>query len=134
MIYGSNRVEEYSAVAAFSVETRDSGIISGGGGDSAVVVDGTTFSWVYDPNNLEQSGFTGVGWFDKTPGSPIAESGQRLEAILDGFANGNRTNLDDVFTAWQAYIEDQQAQGTTGIVSDFVNTLVLAGGSGCWSS
>ena len=134
MIYGSNRVEEYSAVAAFSVETRDSGIISGGGGDSNVVVDGTTFSWVYDPNDPEHGGFTGFGWFDKTLDSPIAVFGQGLEAILDGFANGTRTNLDDVFKEWQAYIKQQEAQGRDGIVSGFVNTLVLAGGSGCWSS
>lgn len=129
MIYGNNRVEEYSPVQAFSVDSSNSGIISGGGGDSSVVNEGTTFSWIYDPDNPELSGFTGVGWFETESGSPIKESGISLDSILEGFANGTRTVLDDVFTAWQNYINTSEQ---TGIVSNFVNTLVLAGGSGCW--
>lgn len=134
MIYGENRVEEYSTVQAFAVDAGDSGIISGGGGNGNIIVEGTTFFWIYDPDTSAANGFTGVGWFEGTAGSPIAVATERLgityDDIMNGFREGTRTNLNDVFEAWQSYIE---ASGQTGIVSGFVNTLVLAGGSGCWT-
>lgn len=128
MIEGSNWVEEYQPVQAYSVEVSSNGIISGGGGDEAIVSEGTTFYWRYDPNGGISSGFTGVGWFEDTCGSPIAVSGKNLDTILAEFENGSRTNLNDVFEAWQTYVSDHP-----GTVSSFVNTLVAKGGGGCWS-
>ena len=130
MLTGSNRVE-YQAVQAFSADPRNGGIISGGTGDQVVVTEGTSFSWVYDPNNSSKSGFTGVGWFESTADSPINASGISLEVILDEFQNGTRTNLNDVFAAWQSYIEQRPDED---IVTQFVNTLVINGGGGCWSA
>ena len=128
MIEGSNWVEEYQPVQAYSVEVSSNGIISGGGGDEAIVSEGTTFYWRYDPNDEISSGFTGVGWFEDIGGSPIVVSGKSLDAILAEFENGSRTNLNDVFEAWQKYVSDHP-----GTVSSFVNTLVAGGGGGCWS-
>ena len=82
----------------------------------------------YDPNGGISSGFTGVGWFEDTCGSPIAVSGKNLDTILAEFENGSRTNLNDVLEAWQTYVSDHP-----GTVSSFVNTLVAKGGGGCWS-
>lgn len=130
MIYGDNRVEEYSTVQAFSVEPANARVISGGSGEDITVTEGTTFFWVYDPTGATPSGFTGTGWYNDTPNSPICVSGISIKEIEDGFANETRTNLNDVFSAWQSFVNQHAGEG---IVSDFVTTLVNNGGGNCWS-
>ncbi len=130
---GENYVEDYSSVQAYTVQTRDAGIISGGGGEHVVVTEGTRFFWVYNPDGT--GGFTGVGWFESTANSPIKvycdKNSTSITNIIEGFANGTRTDLTDVFTAWQSYVDSNPGQE---IVTNFVNTIVGAGGTGCWSS
>ena len=128
---GENYVEDYSSVQAYTVQTRDAGIISGGGGEHVVVTEGTRFFWVYNPDGT--GGFTGVGWFESIESSPIKEycdnKGTTLKDIMSEFANGTRTDLTDVFTVWQGYINDHPDEL---IIRNFVNTLIHAGGDSCW--
>lgn len=134
-IYGDNDVYANSPVAAYSVGTRDGGIISGGTGGDAAVTEGVRFFWTYDPNSPDKapSGFTGQGWFAETAGSPIWYNIQfhsmTLQGILDGFAGGNRTGLNDVFTNWQNYVDAQGSQGTD-VVKQFQRWV----GYDCWSN
>lgn len=136
-IYGDNDVYANSPVAAYSVGTRDGGIISGGTGGHVTTTQGVKFEWVYDPGTPEASpsGFTGRGWFEDTPGSPIwysSKNGTDLETILTGFAGGTRGNLDDVFKNWQIYVDAQGFQGTD-IVQQFQWVLGISGWD-CWSN
>lgn len=134
-IYGDNDVYANSPVAAYSVGTRNGGIISGGTGGETAVTEGVRFLWTYDPNSPDEtpSGFTGQGWFENTTDSPIGwycfQKGIDLETILAGFKNGDRTNLNDVFTAWQSYV-NEQASGGNDVVKTFQGKLPLA----CWSN
>ena len=134
-IYGDNDVYANSPVAAYSVGTRDGGITSGGTGGDAAVTQGVRFFWTYDPTspNGTPSGFTGKGWFESTPGSPIWYSiqnyGMTLQGILDGFKEGDRTNLNDVFTNWQNYVDAQGSQGTD-VVQQFQRLVDYD----CWSN
>ena len=111
MIQGSNDVH-YTPVDGYGVATyADNGIISGGNSGSATIVGSTRFFWVYDPNNTETSGFTGNGWFTDIDYSPISvflkNKSMSLEQFLDQFDQevNPRTNLDDVFTYWQDYVD-----------------------------
>ncbi len=134
-IYGDNDVYANSPVAAYSVGTRDGGIISGGTGGNVTTTQGVNFKWVYDPSNSSgtPSGFTGQGWFENTLDSPIHYSiqccGMTLKGILDGFADGTRGNLNDVFNNWQYYVN---VQGDLG--HDVVQDFQLEVGPGCWSN
>ena len=135
MIYGSNSVEEYSTVQAFTADPSDSGIISGGTGDSTVVVGGVRFYWIYNPQNPSGpgSGFTGCGWFETIDDTPIKVCGKPLSSILDQFADGTRSDLNDVFSTWQSYVIQQAESGRTGIVSNFEELLGRANGWDCWN-
>lgn len=124
MYQGENTVY-YTPVEAYALAADNGGIISGGRGEGAVTTEGASFFWVYDPDQPDASGFTGVGWFEQN--GPISQTGYSLDAILEGFANGTRTDLTDLFTAWQSYCNEHE-----GTVTAFVSTLVLAGGSGCY--
>lgn len=134
-IYGDNDVYANSPVAAYSVGTRDGGIISGGTGGNATVTQGVRFFWTYDPTspNGTPSGFTGKGWFAETEGSPIWYSSEfgsiSLQDILEGFKNGTRTTLDDVFTKWQNYVNAEGFQGTD-VVQQFQRLVDYD----CWSN
>lgn len=132
-IYGDNDVYANSPVAAYSVGTRDGGIISGGAGGNVTTTQGVNFKWVYNPDTPDDtpSGFTGKGWFADTEGSPIwysSKNGTDLETILAGFAAGTRGDLNDVFQNWQSYVD---AEG-------FIGTDVLKQFQGlvwdCWSN
>ena len=132
-IYGDNDVYANSPVAAYSVGTRNGGIISGGTGDEATVTQGVNFKWVYDPNDSAGSGFTGNGWFADTLGSPIWCSiqyyGMTLQGILDEFAVGTRTNLNDVFKNWQNYVDLEGSQD-----NDVLQQFQRLVGYDCWSN
>lgn len=134
-IYGDNDVYANSPVAAYSVGTRDGGIISGGTGGHVTTTRGVNFEWVYDPGTpgASPSGFTGQGWFAETPGSPIwwycSQKGTDLKTILEEFAGGTRTNLNDVFQNWQTYVDALGFQGTDA-VQQFQQEL----GWTCWSN
>lgn len=137
-ISGENMVvKPYTPVDAYAVMPMAGGIISGGSGGDATVTQGVRFLWVYDPDtpNGSPSGFTGKGWFADTEGSPIWYSihfhSMTLEGILGEFANGTRTNLNDVFTNWQNYVNALGAQGTD-VVQNFQAEFGF--NSGCWSN
>lgn len=133
MITGSNDV--YTPVDAYGVTTFADGISSGGTGGDATLTQGVRFMWVYNPASPEgaPSGFTGHGWFEETDGSPIwysiQNSGITMERILEGFANGNRTNLNDVFQNWQNYVDAAASQG-----NDIVKNFQQSVGYDCWSN
>lgn len=134
-IYGDNDVYANSPVAAYSVGTRDGEIISGGIGGEATATRGVNFKWVYDPDTpgATPSGFTGKGWFAEMGGSPIYYSiqvyGMTLQGILDEFAGGTRTDLNDVFKNWQSYVDAQGSQGND-VLQQFQQTV----GYDCWSN
>ena len=132
MPYGDN-VVYYTPVEAYPVMTMDVRIISGGTGGNATTTQGVRFSWVYDPDQSLPSGFTEQGWFAEAEGSPIWYSSKfknlSLEMILDGFKNGNRTDLNDVFGFWQEYVDYQGSQGND-VVQQFQQRL----GWACWSN
>ncbi len=125
----------YTPVEAYGISTFADGIISGGTGGDATVTQGVRFLWVYNPDtpNAAPSGFTGQGWFADAEGSPIwysiQFSGMTLQGILDEFAAGTRTNLNDVFTNWQNYVDALGSQGTDA-VQQFQQKL----GWTCWSN
>lgn len=133
-IYGDNDVYANSPVAAYSVGTRDGGIISGGTGDHVTTTRGVNFKWVYVPNNPGSSGFTGGGsWYQDTEGSPIwyyqTMGSGRDRDVVSEIVNGTRTTLDDVFGEWQTYVD---AEGSVGndVLQDFQYTVPR----GCWSN
>lgn len=134
-IYGDNDVYANSPVAAYSVGTRDGGIISGGTGGEATATQGVNFKWVYDPGTpgASPSGFTGQGWFADTPGSPIWYSSEigstSLQDILDGFESGTRTTLNDVFQNWQNYVDAAGSQE-----NDVLQQFQRLVGYDCWSN
>lgn len=125
----------YTPVQARGISTFAGGIASGGTGGDATITQGVRFTWVYDPGNPDDtpSGFTGQGWFAGTEGSPIWYSSEfynmTLKGILDGFYAGTRTNLNDVFTNWQNYVD---AEGSIG--NDVVQQFQRAVGYDCWSN
>ena len=117
-ISGENIVmKPYTPVDAYAVMPTAGVVISGWSGGESTVTKGVNFLWVYNPVNPAEppSGFTGMGWFADTEHSPIWCSikyhEMTLKGILDGFANGYRTNLNDVFQNWQDYVEEQGALG-----------------------
>lgn len=134
MIYGDN-VVYYTPVEAYPVMLMDGGIISGGTGGDATTTQGVRFTWVYDPDTPggTPSGFTGKGWFAETVGSPIWYSiefySMTLQGILDEFSGGTRTNLNDVFTNWQNYVDAGSFQG-----NDVVQQFQRAVDYDCWSN
>ena len=108
-ISGENIVmKPYTPVDAYAVMPMAGGITSGGTGDGNVIVDETRFFWVYDPLNPKASGFTGKGWFCGVPGTPLQYISSD-EELLKQFANG-RTDLNQEFTAWQEYV-NQNSEG-----------------------
>lgn len=133
MITGSNDV--YTPVDAYGVTTFADGISSGGTGGDATLTQGVRFMWVYDPDNPSgaPSGFTGQGWFEGTNGSPIWYSTNlyniTLADILKGFADGDRTDLNDVFKNWQNYVDAAASQG-----NDIVQNFQQLVGYSCWSN
>lgn len=96
---------------------------------------GVNFKWVYDPGTpgASPSGFTGQGWFADTDGSPIWYSiqyhGMTLDGILNGFKEGTRINLNDVFQNWQNYV-DAQGSIDTDVLQQFQRQV----GYDCWSN
>lgn len=134
MLSGSEEIW-YTPVEAYGVSTFAGGISSGGMGGDATVTEGVRFLWKYDPDTPDKtpSGFTGQGWFADTNGSPIWYSIQfysmTLQGILDEFAGGTRTNLNDVFTNWQNYVDAAGSQG-----NDVVQQFQRAVGYDCWSN
>lgn len=131
MIYGENYVEVYSPVEAYSVDARNSGIISGGSGGSTIITQGTRFLWVYDPNQNDLGGFTGGSWLIGVGGTPLED--WTLEQVGEYFEAGN-TNLDEVFRAWNRYVVEN-AENDPLIVSRFQEAIVSRGGSfSCWET
>lgn len=128
-------VKPYTPVDAYAVMPMADGITSGGTGGDATLTDGVRFLWVYNPDSPagSPSGFTGKGWFEDLPGSPIWYSIQfqtaTLEDILNGFAEGDRVNLNDVFQNWQSYVDAQSSQG-----NDVVQNFQRAVDYDCWSN
>lgn len=122
----------YTPVDAYAVMPMVEGIISGGGGDEATIVEKTRFYWVYDPNNLGKSGFTGCGkWFCGEPNTPLAKITE--DQLLSEFSTGTRTSLNAEFQEWQELVASQ-TPGETDYVKNFINMLVLAGGGDCYST
>lgn len=112
---------EYTPVEAYGVSTFDVGIISGGNGGEATVVQNTRFFWVYDPENPEKSGFTGGGeWFCGIVNTPLANITE--EQLIQEFANGTRTNLNTEFQAWQVLVSNQ-TPGETDYVKEFMQMV-----------
>ncbi len=126
MIYGESQIEAYSPVEAYSLDPANSGIISGGQGDSSIVVRGTRFLWVYNPSG--ESGFTGNGWFANVEGTPLKVAGMTEEMLEQEFSTG-RTNLNDIFSTWQTYV-NQEAD----LENDVVKTFQQMVGYNCWSN
>lgn len=127
MMEGSNIA--YTAVEAYSLDPRNSRIISGGNQGSEVITGDIRFLWSFDPETGE-GGFTGVSWFSGEANSPLAVAGISEEVIERGLTDGTRTNLNDVFTSWQSFINGHP---DTDYVNMFVNTLVLQGAGACWT-
>lgn len=125
MIFGSNDV--YEPVAAYDVgQYTRNGIISGGSGDSDIVVQNTKFFWVYDPSSPETSGFTGGGeWYCEKPNTPLEDV--TLQQLQDHIQTVG--NLNTYFEAWQKKVA-AQAPGTTDYVKDFMEDV----GFGCFST
>ena len=133
MISGNNYVY-YETVAAYSVSPQNARVFSGGGGDHTVVTEGTTFYWVYDPENPSDAGFTGAGWLDNVAGSPLAVAGISGQTVQDQLVNGERQNLNDIFKTWQDYVNVQKEQENYSVVSNFIVNLVSKGGtSSCFT-
>ena len=120
-MYQGDYTVYYTPVQAYSLNSERSGIISGGNGEGAITTEGARFSWVYDPDNPDSSGFTGRGWFEDA--GPITQAGYNVQTILEQFANGQRTDLNDVFAAWQRYCDENP-----GTVTWFMEKTV-----GCWN-
>lgn len=119
-ISGENMVvKPYTPVDAYAVMPMADGIISGGTGDDNVVVGETRFFWVYDPNNLSRSGFTGLGWFCGVKNTPLANITE--EQLLSEFELGVRTDLNDMFSQWQILVNNQPADAD--YVKDFIDLL-----------
>lgn len=133
MITGNNYIY-YEAVSAYSISPQNARIFSGGGGDHAVTTQGTRFFWTYDPEGTVGPGFTGVGWFEDLSESPLKIAGKTGEQIEAELRNGDRTDLTDVFEAWQTYVNEQAKTGNTDVVTSFVNELIIAGGYTCWNA
>lgn len=132
MITGSNDVY-YTPVDGYAVSTFADGIISGGDGGSEVITSGVRFLWIYNPDYPYQkpSGFTGQGWFENEPNTPItiaAQSGLTLQTILDEFANDRRTHLNDVFGYWQTFIRSNSG---TDYITPFQGMIGIQTPS-CW--
>lgn len=125
MIYGDNYVEVYSPVEAYSVNSRSARIISGGSGDDAVISQGTRFLWRYDPDNPDNSGFTGYGWFADEPNTPLATFGND-DAVNQAFANEEISNLNTYFAAWQELINSTP---DNTYVQSFLIKIAFAAGS-----
>lgn len=117
MIYGENYVEIYSPVQAFSVDARDSGIVSGGGGGSTVVTEGNTFLWVWNPEVENRGGFTGQSWLVQTEGTPINVMGWDLADLEQHFQTSD--NLDNVFATWQNFVNNDPD-------GNWVNKFIIA--------
>lgn len=124
MIYGENYVEVYSPVEAYSVDARNSGIISGGGGGSEIVTEGNTFLWQWDPSDDERGGFTGGSWLVGVEGTPLWVMNWTLEDLANHFQTSD--NLNDVFRTWQAYVEQHPEDN---LVSEFIFAIAGSGGS-----
>lgn len=128
-------VKPYTPVDAYAVMPMAGGIISGGTGGDATVTKGVRFLWVYDPGTPAgaPSGFTGMGWFENSMGTPIwnlkdSGSSLTLETILYEFSKNQRHDLNDVFENWQIYV-NEQAQANVDVVKDFINQL----SDECWT-
>ncbi|WP_287493438.1 hypothetical protein [Sellimonas sp.] len=122
---GSEYVE-YTPVEAYGVSTFDVGIISGGTSGDATIVKGTRFYWVYDPNNLSASGFTGSGkWYCEVENTPLY--GLSEAELLNEFETQVRTNLNEEFQAWQALINSQ------GNDTDYAGNFAKMLPDACWS-
>lgn len=120
MFNGSNEV--YSPVSAYSVMPfGDGGIISGGSGDHNIIVEGTRFFWVYDPDRPETSGFTGKGnWYCEVPNTPLEDvTPEQLQEQLQTVGN-----LDIYFEAWQKKVS-AQTPGTTDYVKAFMQMVTF---------
>lgn len=135
-ISGENIVmKPYTPVDAYAVTPMGNNVISGATGGDATLTDGVRFLWAY--NNAtptgSPSGFTGKGWFESVPGTPIWYSIESqfmtLNEILDGFSSGTRTNLNDIFQHWQNYVDTQEFQGND-VVQEFQKHVDYD----CWSN
>lgn len=129
-ISGENIVmKPYTPVDAYAVMPSPGGIISGETGGEEIETRGVRFLWVYAPGTPAgaPSGFTGMGWFENSMGTPIwnlkdSGSSLTLETILYEFSENQRHDLNDVFEHWQIYV-NEQAQANVDVVKDFINQL-----------
>lgn len=122
-------VKPYTPVDAYAVMPTAGVVISGGTGGDATVTKGVRCLWVYDPGTPAgaPSGFTGMGWFENSMGTPIwnlkdSGSSLTLETILYEFSENQRHDLNDVFEHWQIYV-NEQAQANVDVVKNFINQL-----------
>lgn len=123
-ISGENIVmKPYTPVDAYAVMPMEAGLASGGTGDSNLTTSTTRFLWVYVPDHPESSGFIGAGWFCEVPNTPLG--GMKESTLIEEFENG-RTNLDDIFAAWQILI-DGQGEGED-YVGDLIDLIYANGG------
>lgn len=120
----------YTAVEAYSLDPSNSRIISGGNQGSEVITGDIRFLWSFDPETGD-GGFTGVSWFSNIPNSPLAIAGKTEQQIESELTNGTRTDLNDVFSAWQSFINSNPE---TDYVNNFVSELVLEGARSCWAT
>lgn len=124
MIYGDNYVEAYSPVEAYSVDARNTRVISGGTGDEVVITQGTRFLWRYDSTNQVSSGFTGYGWFAGVSNTPLAGFADDKD-VNQAFENG-AIDMTSYFRAWQQLVNS--VTGNT-YVQDFIGRIAIAAGS-----
>ena len=106
----------YTPVAAYGVSTYAEGIVSGGTGENVTETKGTRFLWVYDPDNLDTSGFIGEGWFCEVPNTPLANITEA--ELIRQFNEDNRIDLNDFFQKWQTVVENGVINGED-YVSEF---------------
>ena len=122
-------VKPYTPVDAYAVMPMGDGFASGETGDGNVVVANTRFFWEYIPGDPENSGFTGAGWFCGVSNTPLAKV--KEEDLIAEFENG-RTDLNDIFAAWQIVV-DNQGEGQD-YVGDLIDLIYANGGnSSCYS-
>lgn len=135
MITGSNNI--YTPVDAYGVETYADGMISGGSGDNIIPSNGVRFLWIYNPDNpyTYPSGFSGNGWFENVSWGPIGyfldHNPLDFEQFIQSFST-SRTNLNDVFSTWQAYVTEQ-SKYNNDVAQKFIEKIGGFNAKNCWS-
>lgn len=121
---GSNTVE-YTPVDAYAVMPMADGIISGGSGGDAIVVQNARFLWSYDPDGAQDDGFINQGWFFNVSYSPLVVYGIDSREKLDTYFESNG-DLNLVFQKWQEFVQENADKS-------YVTTFAFddVGGHGC---